>query len=285
MNIRILLFFSLLISYNTLFPQDTLEIADNTFKVSNNDREEYYYGFAKSDKLIFTFFELKNKGIKEVKITNVSNNSTLFESRKTAFEHKTVDIPSSGVYKFEFINTKLFSSRKCKFMIQRIPSSAEGKEFNTKVYWRTDYDTTYKTIVHVDTINRTILNKTIKVHSKANSNGNKAACNFNLPSGTISWSYDLDMSKPNEISLYLTTQENSDDFLNTDSFTYIKKINSYNGYTRMTNPLSGDYSFCMKNTNNFTSVTVSLKIKVTILEITKEKKREIASTKIPFLKN
>jgi len=70
----------------------------------------------------------------------------------------------------------------------------QSKNFNSEVYWRTLYDTTYYSknetyLIRRDTSIVNVMDQTAKVHSSGNLNGNKTTLNFNLPPNTKVWSY------------------------------------------------------------------------------------------------
>lgn len=129
----------------TIFGQTPIDVADNTLKVGGLGEEVFYYGFAEGDQLIFNFEEINGKELKEVEIIELPSSSKFMDYKTKKIENKTINITKTGIYKFRFSNSAI-SGRVCKFRIQRIPVNDESKNFNTSVYWKTVYDTTYTTV-------------------------------------------------------------------------------------------------------------------------------------------
>ncbi|MCW3104459.1 MAG: hypothetical protein JWO09_2899 [Bacteroidetes bacterium] len=172
--------------------QNTIDVAESTLKVSGLSEEIFYYGFSEGDQLIFSFEELNRKELKEIEIIELPASSKFMDYKTARIDNKTITITNTGIYKFRFSNSAL-TGRICKFKIQRIPAD-QSKKFNTNVYWKTVYDTTYTTVqekylIKSDTIINNITDQVAKVHSQGNMDGNKSYFNFSLPPNTISWSY------------------------------------------------------------------------------------------------
>jgi hypothetical protein len=194
---RSILFLLLLISISSYCQIVPIDIVENTLKVSGFGDEEFYFGFAEGDQIIFNFEEVKGKELKEVEIIELPSTSKFMDYKTTKITNKILNISSTGIYKFRFSNSNI-SGRICKFKIQRIPASESTKNFNTAVYWKTNYDTTYiptqeRYLVSSDTSIQSIIDQIAKISSKnaVNGNTNKNVIDFTLPNGTISWSYYL----------------------------------------------------------------------------------------------
>lgn len=175
--------------------QPPIEVTDNTLKVAAFGEEVFYFGFAEGDRIIFNFEEVKGKELKEIEIIEMPSSSKFMDYKTKKIENKSLDIIKTGIYKFRFANTGL-GGRVCKFKIQRIPASEATKNFNCSVYWRTVYDTSYtpvqeKFLVSSDTSIVNIVDQISKVSSQTamNGNSNRNIIDFDLPAGTISWSY------------------------------------------------------------------------------------------------
>jgi len=136
------LFFFLVIESVAQIP---IDVAESTFKLGGLKEEEFYYGFAEGDQLTFNFSEVNGKELKEVEIIELPSSSKFMDYKTKTIVNKTIVINRSGIYKFRFSNSAI-SGRVCKYKIQRIPSGEETKNFNTNVFWKTLYDTTYRTI-------------------------------------------------------------------------------------------------------------------------------------------
>ena len=173
--------------------QTPIDIAENTVKISAGGEENFYYGFAEGDQLVFNLEELNGKELKEFEIMAMPSSSLYLEYKIKKIQDKMLTIPESGIYRFRFANSNLFAGRVCRFKVQRIPADASRK-FNTTVYKRNVFDTSYYTVqeqyvLRSDTTISEILNQTAKVHSSLNANGNRSFANFVLPPNTISWAY------------------------------------------------------------------------------------------------
>lgn len=196
---------------NRIYGQTTIDVADNTLKVAGLGEEVFYYGFAEGDQLIFNFQEINGKELKELEIIELPSSSKFMDYKTTKIENKTISITETGIYKFRFSNSAV-SGRICKFKIQRIPASDATKNFNTSVYIRTVYDTTYKDIqeeylVKSDTVVSTLIDNVTKVHSSTNSEGNKTKLNFILPVKTIAWSYYIGVDQAGQQALKDATEK------------------------------------------------------------------------------
>lgn len=170
-------------------------VAENTLKVAAFSEEVFYYGFAEGDQLVFDFEEKKGKELKEIEIIELPSSSKFMDYKTKKIENKTINIPKTGIYKFRFANSSL-GGRICKFKLQRIPASESTKNLNTSVLWKTIYDTVYtpiqeKYLVSSDTAVFNIVDQVPKISSQTalNGNSNKTIIDFDLPPGTISWSY------------------------------------------------------------------------------------------------
>jgi len=175
--------------------QKPVEVVENTLKVAAWGEEEFYYGFAAGDQLIFTFEETKGKELKEIEIMEWPAASKFMDYKTSRIHNKIIQIPREGVYKFRFKNGSI-SGRVCKFRIQRIPASEATRHYNPTVYWRTLYDTSIvptqeRYLVKSDTMVHTVLEQNTKVYGQQSTNGhsNRNLIDFTLPQGTVAWSY------------------------------------------------------------------------------------------------
>lgn len=191
--------------------QNPIDVADNTLKVGAFGEEVFYYGFAEGDQLIFNFEEVKGKELKEVEIIELPSSSKFMDYKTKKIENKIINITTTGIYKFRFSNSAM-SGRICKVKIQRIPADESTKNFNTSVYWKTVYDTTYTTVqekylISKDTVVHNITDRVAKVHSTTNVNGNKTTFNFTLPANTVSWSYYVGVDQAGQEAYQQATKE------------------------------------------------------------------------------
>lgn len=201
-------FLTLMIRLNAQIP---IELADNTLKIGSLGEEVFYYGFAEGDKVIFSFEEIKGKELKEVEIIEMPGTSKFMDFKTSKIDKKEIIIANTGIYKFRFNNSSV-SGRICKFHVSRIPGSVETQNFNSTVYTRTDYDTSYYTayekyLVRKDTVIHNITDQVAKVHSVGNLNGNKTTFNFKLPQNTVSWSYYVGVDQEGQDAFQKATEE------------------------------------------------------------------------------
>ena len=150
--------------------QTPIDVAENTMKISASGEQVFYYGFAEGDQLVFNFEEGDGKELKELEISFMPSTSIFMYYKTKKIENKVIQIRETGVYKFKFVNSNLFSGRVCKFKIQRIPGSDATKKFNTTVYNRvildtSDADVQEKFMTRADTSCQDVMNQTVTIHS------------------------------------------------------------------------------------------------------------------------
>jgi hypothetical protein len=178
---------------NYAFGQEPIDVAETTLKIAALGEEVFYYGFAEGDKMILNFREVKGKELKEFEIIELPSSSKFMDYKTKKIENKVLTITRTGIYKFRLSNSAI-TGRICQLKIQRIPASEATKNFNTSVYWKTTYDTTYtieqeKYLIRADTSVVNLTDQVAKVHSQGNLNGNKTTVSFTLPPNTVAWSY------------------------------------------------------------------------------------------------
>ncbi|HTJ53232.1 MAG TPA: hypothetical protein VL443_27445 [Cyclobacteriaceae bacterium] len=188
------------IGYN-LKAQDIINVAESTLKISALSEEVFYFGFAEGDQLIFNFEEVNGKELKEIEIIELPGSSKFMDYKAKKIENKTLNINQTSIYKFRFSNSSI-AGRICRYKIQRIPASSSTEKFNTNVYWRTAYDTTYtpvqeKYLVKSDTLITHVLDQESSISSQnaINGNPNQILVECNLPDGTVSWSYYIGVGR------------------------------------------------------------------------------------------
>jgi len=116
-----------------------VSVTDIKMKVKGLKTKSLYYGFAEGDEIIFNFKELKGKGIKEIEIIELPENSKF---KVSEISDQKIKVHKKSVYEFRFVNSAL-SGRICEIKIERVPSNEELRSFNTDWKWKTLYDTTY----------------------------------------------------------------------------------------------------------------------------------------------
>lgn len=209
------------------FSQSPIEVAESTVKIAPQSEVVLYYGFAEGDQLIFNFEEINGKELKEIEIIELPGSSKFMDYKSKRIQNKILVINQTAIYKFRFANSNILAGRICKFKIQRIPANQQTIGFNTSVFTKTIFDTTYSSVqerylIKSDTIITEITNQTAKVHSKGNLNGNKTTFNFNLPSNTISWSYYIGVDQAGQQAYDKASKE-----LMTNAAPIISKLAGY----------------------------------------------------------
>lgn len=206
--LTLILLFIVILGYG----QSTIDIAENTLKIAPSSEEAFYFGFAEGDQMIFNFEEINGKELKELEISLLSSFSIFMDYKTKKIENKTLTIAQTGIYKFRFANANIISGRVCKFKIQRIPESDKTKKFNTTVFKRRVYDTTYyndpeQYIVKSDTVVSEVISQTAKVHSEMHHTTNKTTTNFVLPPNTIAWSYYIGVNQAGQDAYKTATKQ------------------------------------------------------------------------------
>jgi hypothetical protein len=199
------------------FTQEPIDVTDQTIKIGGGKSEEIMLGFAAGDKILFNFSEINGKNLKEIEILEYPETSKFSDFKTAKVENKRLSVLKQSIYIFRFKNSAL-GGRICKITIQRIPASEETRNFNTAVSWVEKQDTTWNAftkdvVIGYDTVYQQkpkkelissekkevlILDKTQRVHSITNGNGNKTSIFFTLPpnvvtanktSNVIAWAY------------------------------------------------------------------------------------------------
>lgn len=262
-------------------------LADLNIKINGAGKEELYFGLAEGDIVILDFKEAKGKGINSIEISEYYTNASLYADFKPVkIEGKEIEVRNTGIYKFEFKNANL-AGRICAIKIRRVPGE-EIPNFNTKVYWKTLYDTTYITTkeqyIAKDEYKPTVLQSTQQfwVNSGMNATfqgGNsRVGFNITLPENTVEWYYTFSASRDKETVnktsksfdllgklTYLIDQSGSLDFAVSaigsppgDDYCEIYLMD-YQNYTTFINK-SGSFNYTIEGTReNFKSGTVKVK--------------------------
>ncbi len=119
-----------------------VEVANLTIKLGGLSIEEFYYGFAEGDEILFSFEEERGKKVKEIEIIELPGSSKFMDYRSAKVDQKKIKIYKTGIYCFRFTNSAL-GKRICRIHIQRIPVSEDLVHFNTDWQWKTKYDTSF----------------------------------------------------------------------------------------------------------------------------------------------
>ncbi|MFY0631177.1 MAG: hypothetical protein JXR05_12405 [Flavobacteriaceae bacterium] len=181
------------------YSQNLIDIANLNVKLSFDQTQDIYYSFDEGDEIVFNFQMKKGRHFKSVEIS--SSSSILFsEFKAKKIENQRIKIREKGVFRFRFFSSSL-TNRVANVRIQRVPSATSSISFNTDWKWNRVLDTTYvpykkdsligyKMISYKETVKELIedkkeevliFQKSQRVHSRTNQNGNKTYLKVNLP--------------------------------------------------------------------------------------------------------
>ena len=187
---------------------NTVDVTENTLKVSGFGEEIFYYGFAEGDQLIFNFQEVNGKELKELEIMELPASPKFMDYKTKKIENKIINITKTGIYKFRFSNSAV-GGRICRFKIQRIPANETTKNFNSSVLWRTIYDSTKYIVQERYLVKKEYKPVTIiepsKYYVNSGSNatflGGKSRISLlvQLPQNTVEWYYTFTASRDEEL--------------------------------------------------------------------------------------
>ena len=184
----------------TFAQQIPVNVTDQTVKIAGGQTESLFYGFAAGDEIIFSFEEAGGKSLKVIEIIALPENKKFSEFKATLITEKRIKVYEQGVYEFRFVNEAIVG-RVCKIKIDRIPATAELISFNTDWKWETVYDTIYtpykqdsligydtlryketvRELIQTEQVENMVMDRTEKVHSYMNSNGNYASVRVDFP--------------------------------------------------------------------------------------------------------
>lgn len=187
--------------------QTPITLTNQTTKIGGLSEEVFYLGFQAGDEIVLNFEEQRKKGIKELEIKEYQSGRSLFsEYEIKELNQKMIAAPTTGIYQFRFYNSSL-GKRIGKIKIERIPAS-ENDDFNSTVYWKTVYDTTYTTqkeeyIVEERLVPRSIINNSeifINSGSHATFKGGESRLIYEIPipKNTIEWYYEISAYREKE---------------------------------------------------------------------------------------
>lgn len=197
------MYFYLIISLtlnSNLFSQEAILVSESTFKISGVKTEKFYFGLCEGDQLIFDLEILNGKELNKIEIKEFPHSSKFMDFKTKGIKNKVLNIRSTAIYEFSFTNSAI-GKRVCKYRIKRIPASPTTANFNTSVYSKTIFDTTY-TIVQEEYLisenrepKKLIPKSTYYINSGTHSmfKGGKSRISIpiNLPRNTIEWYYQI----------------------------------------------------------------------------------------------
>lgn len=174
--------------------QSSITVTETNFKLPILGEESFYFGFAEGDQLVFSFEELSGKDLKEVEILEFPSSSRYKEYKTNGIQNKRLNVTHTGIYQFRFANTVVLQ-KTCKLKIERIAGSEATKNFNSTVYWRTVYDTSYRSLKQQsaapDQYKTVSLLLPTAYHLEANTGSNRSQviAPISLPDFSAEWYY------------------------------------------------------------------------------------------------
>lgn len=209
------------------YSQEAVELIESTLKLGISEEKEFYFGFAEGDEIVLNVEVIKGKSLGEVEVAEYPNFTKFTDYETSKLTDKKFQVSKDGIYKFRFTNKGLLG-KICKIHIQRIPLNENTKNFNSEVYWKTLYDTTYYSknesyLIRRDTSVFNVMDQTAKVHSNGNLNGNTTTLNFNLPPNTKVWSYYIGVDQSGQ-----EAYKNAVNDLTQFAKPLVKRISGYN---------------------------------------------------------
>jgi hypothetical protein len=180
--------------------QGTVNVTDQTLKIAGGSVESLFFGFAAGDEIIFSFEESNGKPLRVIEIIELPESKKFSEFKAVSIVEKRIKVYQKGVFEFRFDNEAL-TGRVCKIKIDRVPSSSDLISFNTDWKWETVYDTiftpykqdslvgydtlhykeTLRELIKTEQTENLVMDRTEKVHSYMNSNGNHAYVKVDFP--------------------------------------------------------------------------------------------------------
>ena len=182
--------------------QTPVTVADLTLKINAKSEEVLYYGFAAGDRVLLSMEVVEGKSLKEVEVVEYPGNVRFKDYEVETLDQRVLEIPQKSILRFRFANNDLLKGRVCKVSIRRIPARPEPVAFNTAVYWKEIFDTTWvlvtkeidhgaeewqvektrRVLVSVDTSVQQVLSRTERVHSRTKIQAdNETEVCFDLP--------------------------------------------------------------------------------------------------------
>lgn len=183
----------LLLHFTPAAAQSPVIVTETSFKLPILGEENFYFGFAEGDQVSFSFEVESGKELKEVEIIEFPSSSRYKELKTSRIQNKMLAISKTGIYQFRFANTVVLQ-KVCKLKIERIPASQATANFNSTVYWRTVYDTTYRNLnpqqATPDAYKTvSLIAPTSYYLESSSSDGKQLTIPINLPDFTSEWYY------------------------------------------------------------------------------------------------
>lgn len=267
-----------LLVYKFTLGQEAITVTEQSIKIGPSRTETFYFGFAEGDIMRISLVELNGKEIQEFEVLEYPSISKFTEFKVAEVKNKTIAVQRTGIYAFRIYNGSPLGGRVCKLQLERIPKSMDTQNFNTSVIWIDKQDTTWHSytkdvVVGYDTTyvqkskkvldttllyQESIFEKSERVHSTTNSNGNTSFVFFSLPQ-TITTKYNT--KKVVSWAYYVGVGDVSEDAYQKDNISL----------TNLATDLIGLYSplaaFAVGAISNLTVPTLGDNVKYTLVNL------------------
>lgn len=212
MNLTKKLVFSSLVCLTYGLTAQNVNVAHLTIKVPGLTTEVKYYAFAAGDEVEINLAVLNGKDLKEIEVFRYPEHSLFMDYKTDASVHK-FKISETGIYGISMYNSNV-GRRVCKLNLSRTPVDESTRMFNTQVFWKTEYDTSFYTIKEKYLVSSEYRVQSIQepqyfeINSGTNSlflgGKSRIVIPISLPKGTVEWYYSFAASK-NEQQIKETT--------------------------------------------------------------------------------
>jgi hypothetical protein len=189
---------------NIIVAQKAIKVTEQTIKIKPNSTEELLYGFADGDKIIFTVVEDNGKKISEVSVSEYPEVTKFKVLDAKKVKKEEIIVHRKSVYKFLFKNNGI-EELTGKILIQRIPANDDLAQFDTKIKWVTEQDTTWnsftkdvvigydtlhvqktrKTVTYEKKYEEVVLDKNQRINAKTTFDSSTSSAFFSLPKNTV----------------------------------------------------------------------------------------------------
>ncbi|MEZ4917877.1 MAG: hypothetical protein R2792_02135 [Saprospiraceae bacterium] len=190
-------FLLLLLLPVSLFSQEKILVADQTFKVSGT--HEYLYALAGGDKIDFHVSLLGGRELKVVELVRFPDEPIYRTYELDTILDVSIKIPTTGVYMLRF-QEKGMGKKVCRFTLHRGPESSVTERMDTRVSW--DIATYPLWEVKYRDIPMGIRTEVVSMSGSVSVSGSKLwtgdiknTYQFDLPPHTVRWAYRISVGQ------------------------------------------------------------------------------------------
>ena len=182
---------------------NAVNVANLTIKIPGLTTEVKYYAFAAGDEVEMNLTVLDGKELKEIEVFRYPEHSLFMDYKTDVSVHK-FKISEMGIYGIRMYNSNV-GRRVCKLNLSRTPIDESTRMFNTQVFWKTVYDTSFYTVQEKYMVSSEYRVQSVQepqyfeINSGANSvllgGKSRITLPISLPKGTVEWYYTFAASK------------------------------------------------------------------------------------------